>query len=1075
MVRLELLGGFSLLLDGQPCVLPTRKAQALLAYLAVPPGRHYTRDKLTALLWGEMPDAQARQNFRQTLSRLRRTLGDAVLVAQHDTVALDPSAVTVDVSELEAALRIGDRPALEHVAALYTGDLLDGFRVDEAPFEEWHAVQRERLHELALEGLARLLRDQMKAEQVETATRTALKILALDPLQEAVHRAAMRLLARQGRRAAALQQYQACVGWLERELGAEPEEETRTLYRELLRGSQAGRESARPPGGPSTTPLGERRSQPASNSPMIGRGDAMTAMRQALEHALDDGGRVVLVTGEAGIGKTRLIQEFSAEAMRRGLLVLSAWCHETEQPLPFRPWIDALRDSGTPLASLLRDETSVASRASLARVFPELAGANEVPVTTSDEHAVLFEALSDLVRRLTDERPLVIVLEDLHWADAMSTRLLAFLGRRLRTLPVLIVGSGRTEEVSQTPLLERALDELRTANALDEVALGTLSRDDSLALARALRFAGKRQVSLEAIGDDVWTLSEGNPFVIVETMRAFKEGPGGPPAMPKSVRQFVSARLARMSEPARRILSAAAVIGRACSFRLLAQSAGLSEMEGAAAIEELVRRRVLDMAGARLVIAHDRIRQVVQDELAAPRRIALHGAIGRALETLHATDLDDVANEIGHHALRAGDVERAIVHLERFATVATRRYALDAAIDARRQALEAATDLPPSVRDRRQLEIGARLGVEFSLAGRHRDALEVLQAHVPLVQRVGDPALTSDHYFRLAIASQYFGQHAEARAAAVAAIENARQARDDERTGKGHYAVAMMDVSTGAIASAIDHATRATALLATPAMRHWCGLNYWILTWAHMIAGTLSEALENSERCAAIARETQDRRLAAFGAYITAVVHASIGDAEAAMAWAQHATEAASASDPVSKGLALFAMGYAQYARGDAHAVIDVLSQLLARTTAVITRARALSLLAEAQRVVGDAAASTTTAREALASAEAHNMPMVAGGAQRTLGRIARAAGDLARGEDYLVRALESFRRGEATLEMALTRLDLARALVDRNARDEAHTQITEAVRVFLACGAHPRVTEAREVARELGLEVTEA
>jgi hypothetical protein len=99
---------------------------------------------------------------------------------------------------------------------------------------------------------------------------------------------------------------------------------------------------------------------------------------------------------------------------------------------------------------------------------------------------------------------------------------------------------------------------------------------------------------------------------------------------------------------------------------------------------------------------------------------------------------------------------------------------------------------------------------------------------------------------------------------------------------------------------------------------------------------------------------------------------------------------------------------------------------------------------------------------------------MVAGGAQRTLGRIARAAGDLASGENYLIRALETFRRSEATLEMAETRLDLARALVDRNARDEARTHITEAVRVFRASAAPPRVTEAREVARELGLEVTD-
>jgi tetratricopeptide (TPR) repeat protein len=344
---------------------------------------------------------------------------------------------------------------------------------------------------------------------------------------------------------------------------------------------------------------------------------------------------------------------------------------------------------------------------------------------------------------------------------------------------------------------------------------------------------------------------------------------------------------------------------------------------------------------------------------------------------------------------------------------------------------------------------------------------------VPVVQRVGDPALASDHYFRLAIAAQFFGRNEEGRAAAVAAIEHATRAADAERAGRGHYAVAIVDVGTGAIASAIAHAKRATDLLDTPAGRHWCGLSYWLLTWAHMVAGTLAEALAHGERGVAIARETGDRRVEAFAAYITAVVHAARGDAEAAIASAQQAT--AAAIDPISRGLALFAWAHARFAQGDGHATIAVLRELLGRRPlAVITRARALMLLAEAQRVVRDTAASAETAREALADAEAYGVPMVAGGAQRTLGRIARAAGDLASGENYLIRALETFRRSEATLEMAETRLDLARALVDRNARDEARTHITEAVRVFRASAAPPRVTEAREVARELGLEVTD-
>src|SRR2546427_2641506 len=196
---LELLGGFSARLDlGRSCVLPTRKAQALLAYLALPAGRFHSREKLTALLWGEKAEARARHSLRQALASLRRALGGTApgLLTRGDTIALNPEAVAVDVADLEAALAEGSPEALARGAALYKGDLLDGFGVDEVPFEEWRVVERERLHELALEGLAKLLREQLRADRPGAAIHTELRFLALEPVQEAVHRALMRLYLR---------------------------------------------------------------------------------------------------------------------------------------------------------------------------------------------------------------------------------------------------------------------------------------------------------------------------------------------------------------------------------------------------------------------------------------------------------------------------------------------------------------------------------------------------------------------------------------------------------------------------------------------------------------------------------------------------------------------------------------------------------------------------------------------------------------------------------------------------------------------------------------------------------------
>ena len=210
--------------------LPTRKTRALLAYLAVHPGQSQARDKLATLLWGESGHTQARTSLRQSLAALRKSLGAAATTALHvdpKTISLDPAVVEADVDRFERLVAEASPAALEEAVALYRGELLEGFEEGAAPFEDWLLTERERLRERALEALARLLRHQADTGDLEAAIRTAQKLVAVDPLQEAAHRTLMRLYLGQGRRANALRQYQTCVGVLQRELGVEPEPETR--------------------------------------------------------------------------------------------------------------------------------------------------------------------------------------------------------------------------------------------------------------------------------------------------------------------------------------------------------------------------------------------------------------------------------------------------------------------------------------------------------------------------------------------------------------------------------------------------------------------------------------------------------------------------------------------------------------------------------------------------------------------------------------------------------------------------------------------------------------------------------
>src|SRR5690349_13759450 len=201
-LRLMLLGGFEArLASGAAVSLPTKKGQALLAYLGARSGQSQSRDKLAALLWGGKSDERARGELRHALVTFRRALAGAdppVLRIESQTLALNADGVEVDVVTFERRVAEGTVPALEQAVELYRGDLLLGFNVNEPLFEEWLVTERERLREMAMEALAKLLAHQTRAGATERAIQTAVRLLGLDPLQEAVHRSLMRLYSRQG-------------------------------------------------------------------------------------------------------------------------------------------------------------------------------------------------------------------------------------------------------------------------------------------------------------------------------------------------------------------------------------------------------------------------------------------------------------------------------------------------------------------------------------------------------------------------------------------------------------------------------------------------------------------------------------------------------------------------------------------------------------------------------------------------------------------------------------------------------------------------------------------------------------
>src|SRR5215831_765149 len=291
---LSLLGGFDARLEpGPPLRLPARKTSALLAYLAMPAGHAHPREKLAALLWSDASASRARGAVRQVLFGLRRALAPAdPLRFVGETVALDPDAASVDVGDFERAVADGSTDALDRGLAIYRGDFLAGLTLQEPAFEEWLATERERLRELAQDALARLLVHRRESGDLDRAARTALRLLAMDPIQEPVHRTLMRIYAETGRRGAALRQYQACVTALQRDLGVEPEPETKELYQHVLRLR------------PTATAVAARAPAPATEWPLVGRAAELARLRDALDTAIKGRGSLVAIAGEAGLGKT---------------------------------------------------------------------------------------------------------------------------------------------------------------------------------------------------------------------------------------------------------------------------------------------------------------------------------------------------------------------------------------------------------------------------------------------------------------------------------------------------------------------------------------------------------------------------------------------------------------------------------------------------------------------------------------------------------------------------------------------------------------------------------------------------
>jgi DNA-binding SARP family transcriptional activator/tetratricopeptide (TPR) repeat protein len=670
-IRINMLGTPVVELGGAAVRLPRRRTRALLFFLAGSPGSH-SRDELVDLLWPDLDPARGRRQLTDALSDIKRALEDEnVIRSDSETVSwAGPASDVTELSTLvdEATLRSGSKLQAKLNAAvnLYRGEFLSGVTISDAePFEDWLQDMRLRTSVIALGSFARLAFVAMESGDHAVAIRVAQRGLQFDELREDLWRALIEARARLGDRSGAMADYARCRDVLKRELGANPEEETETLRRQILaEAGSSGTGSRETAARAARPPLPPANRLPQGALTLVGRAGELGALLNAWKSAQDKSGWITVV-GEPGIGKTRLISEFLNRAVANGAVVFSARCPDLSDPSPYGPVEDAVRGAlPTVEANVLAGLDAVWLRW-LGTIIPELGLGVEPPESTGfeEDRSHMAEAVGRALAAIAGDRASILFLDDLHWAHPATVVMLRAIARSGRN--ILVAGTLRDTE-PQTAGSKAVVDVIRDLHRdgiAREIQLGPLSPAETQALVKLAVEAANSSVRLNAVA--VGRLSEGLPLFTIELTRAVIESPDNPD-LPESLRNAIAVRIDRTTPMARRALEIAAVFEAETTVQLLGRALGIDPAgdDIVSAIEELIQRRLLrEDAHGSITFAHGLIRTGVYRSLSSSRRRALHKRAASALEMSGDIPSGARHDAIARHFRLSGELVLAAEHL----------------------------------------------------------------------------------------------------------------------------------------------------------------------------------------------------------------------------------------------------------------------------------------------------------------------------------------------------------------------------------------------------------------------------
>jgi DNA-binding SARP family transcriptional activator/predicted ATPase len=939
-LRVELLGPPRVTVDGEPLRVDTRKAIAVLAVLAL--DGPTSRERLAALLWPDSDDRRARGALRRTLSVLLAALDGRWVTAGRQDVTLGTAGCWVDHAVAVRALHAepGAEPAVDELAAaiaLYRGELLEGFELrDSVPFDDWRRAHAERARRELCRALDRLSRAQVDRGDLDGAVASARRWIAADPLGEAAHARLMLLHAWRGERDDAVRRYRECAAVLERELGVRPLARTTALYQAIVDGrlGPAEERPTVPPAAPRHRPVTPATPADLGELPLVGRA---AELARAVDRLLDRSGGLVTIAGEAGIGKTRLVEELEARLHRGRVPVLRARCHVGETGIALGPVVEALRDAFRSEAAARRlHDTSVWVRREGARLLPHLAEDASVPPPANlDGPGAKARFLDAVVELLVvaagagDVAP-VLILEDLQHADDATVDVLVYALHRLDQQRLRLLLTWREGALPDAHSLRAALVTPELTSRSLHLRPSRLSPDEVRQLARSWQ-PDLAPATVERLIDE----AEGLPLAVVEYLRSLsttdRDAADDDWPIPSGLRQVIAGRLDALSETASQLATAASVLGHDVDVGLLGQTAGRSDDETVAAIEELQAHEILRPGDAGTYdFDHEKVATVAYERASPVRRRLLHARAADALAARSEVGEErHVAGAIATHARLGGDHGLAARWEVRAAEHATRVFANADALVHLERALELDHPDPSSVHHRiarllmlagdypaalAQLETAAALAsdaptlavIEHELGGLHlrRGRWEAARAHLDGALHVlgDDPAREARIRTDLGLLELRTGRADDAERTASTALRLAERAEDLEAVAQARNLAGLVARRRGEPAVAQHHLEHAAALagsLPDPSVAI-AALNNLALATAE--AGDPDRAREllltAIERCE---RLGDHHRRAALHNNLADLLHRE-GDEERAMTYLKQAVslfaEVGGASDP---------------------------------------------------------------------------------------------------------------------------------------------------------------------------------